>query len=374
MKILLTGAKGFIGKNLTYFLKEAGHEVLCYDLGDESKLEEYVSSSDFIINLAGVNRPLTKQEFYDGNLNFSARLLDTVAKVNSKSPIILSSSTKASEDSDYGKSKKMAEDLFFQFAKENNHPVYVFRLYNVFGKWCRPNYNSVIATWCYNITHNLPLEINQDAPAIDFVYIDDVAADFISIINEDKKGSDSILYPHRFYCMKLEEIASLLESFKESRKNHMVPDISTNFAKDLYSTYLSYLDEDNFTYSLDTHKDYRGSFTEVLKTFDEGQISVNVSKPGITKGNHYHHTKNEKFLVVSGTCVTKLRKIDSDKIISIKTSGDKLEVIDIPPGYTHCITNVGKSNSVTLMWANELYDKSKPDTFFLKVENDEQKI
>lgn len=371
MKILLTGAKGFIGKNLTYFLKEAGHEVLCYDLGDESKLEEYVSSSDFIINLAGVNRPLTKQEFYDGNLNFSARLLDTVAKVNSKSPIILSSSTKASENSDYGKSKKMAEDLFFQFAKENNHPVYVFRLYNVFGKWCRPNYNSVIATWCYNITHNLPLEINKDAPAIYFVYIDDVAADFISVIDGDKKGSDSILYPRHFYCMKLEEIASLLESFKESRNNHMVPDISTNFAKDLYSTYLSYLDEDNFTYSLDTHKDYRGSFTEILKTFDEGQISVNVSKPGITKGNHYHHTKNEKFLVVSGTCVTKLRKIDSDKIISIKTSGDKLEIIDIPPGYTHCITNVGKSNSVTLMWANELYDKSKPDTFFLKVENDE---
>lgn len=371
MKILLTGAKGFIGKNLSFFLKEKGYEVLSYDVGDEDKLEEYVSSSDFIINLAGINRPLSKEEFYDGNVNFAARLLDIVKKVGSKSPIILTSSTKATSTSDYGKSKKMAEDLFFAFSKENNHPVYVFRLYNVFGKWCRPSYNSVIATWCYNITHDLPIEINKDAPSIDFVYIDDIASNFISIIEGNHTGSNEILYVEPHYSKTLEEVASLLESFKQSRINHMVPNIATPFEKKLYSTYLSYLDKSSFAYPLDMHKDYRGSFTEVLKTIGQGQVSINISKPGISKGNHYHHTKNEKFLVVSGTCLTEFRKIDSDEIISIKTSGDKLEVIDIPPGYTHSITNIGKEDSVTLMWANELYDPKNPDTIFMKVRSDE---
>lgn len=370
MKILVTGAKGFIGKNLSLFLTEAGHEVLGYDLGDEDKLEEYVSSCDFIVHLAGVNRPLKIEEFYDGNCNFSAKLIDTVKKTNSPAPIIFASSTKASDNSDYGKSKKMAEDMFFDFAKTNNHPVYVFRLYNVFGKWCRPSYNSVIATWCYNITHNLPIEINKDAPSIDFVYIDDVASSFLNIINGDKKGSESILYPEPHYNKKLSDIATCLESFKESRNNFFVPSIEDPFYKKLYSAYLSYLDENDFSYGLLMHKDYRGSFTEVLKTLGEGQVSINISKPGITKGNHYHHSKNEKYLVVSGTCVTKLRKVGDDKVISYKTSGKKLEVIDIPPGYTHNITNVGEEDSVTLMWANELYDPVKSDTIFLKVEED----
>jgi UDP-2-acetamido-2,6-beta-L-arabino-hexul-4-ose reductase len=369
MKVLVTGAKGFIGKNLCLILKERGHEVFQYDVGNtDDELKEYIHSADFVVHLAGINRPLNPQEFVDGNVNFTKKLLDLVKDAGSKAPIIFSSSTQAEKDNDYGKSKKAAEDEIFQFAKDNGNLVYVYRLYNVFGKWCRPNYNSVVATFCYNIANDLPIEINKEAPAIDFVYIDDIVKEFVSVIEKKPSASSSVLHVEPHYSERLDDIANALKSFKESRSNLLIPELKDGFFKKLYSTYLSYLPEDKFEYQLLTHSDQRGSFTEAFKTTDYGQVSVNVSHPGITKGNHYHMSKNEKYLVVSGTCVIKLRKVGEDKIITYTCDGKDLKVVDIPPGYTHNITNIGTEDSVTIMWANELYDPNNPDTYFLPVE------
>lgn len=368
MKVLVTGAKGFIGKNLVCRLKEKGHEVFSFD--KENTLDElkgFIKEADFIVHLAGVNRPLKPEEFLDGNLNFTIALLNELKASGRKTPIFFSSSTQAEKNNPYGESKRMAEEQIFAYGKENANPVYVYRLYNVYGKWCRPNYNSVIATWCHNISHDLPIEINENAPAIDFVYIDDICDEVLSLLNGDKKGKDGICYIPVYDKMTLKEIASLLYSYKESRNSHTVPALDTPFKKKLYATYLSYYDEGDFSYALDSHVDDRGSFTEILRSKNDGQFSVNVIKPLITKGNHYHHTKNEKFLVVSGTCETCFRKIDDKEIITYRTSGEKLEVIDIPPGYTHSITNIGDKEAVVFMWASEEFDPNKPDTVFLKV-------
>jgi UDP-2-acetamido-2,6-beta-L-arabino-hexul-4-ose reductase len=372
MKILVTGAKGFIGKNLCLVLREEGNEVFEYDLGaTEDDLRNFAHSADFVIHLAGVNRPLFPEEFLDGNVNFTKKLLDFLDQYGHKAPIIFSSSTQAALDNPYGKSKKMAEDQLFEYSKKTKTPVYVYRLYNVFGKWCRPNYNSVIATWCYNTANDIPLQINHDAPAIDFVYIDDIIAEFLRVIENQPKPSSEILHVEPHYTEKLEDIAAALDTFKKSRENDMVPELKEGFYKKLYSTYLSYLQEDQFSYDLVMHKDIRGSFTEAFKTPTYGQVSVNVSKPGITKGNHYHMSKNEKYLVVTGTCLIKLRKVTDDKVISYTCDGKDLKVVDIPPGYTHNITNIGKEDSVTIMWANELYDPDHPDTYFLPVEKED---
>jgi UDP-2-acetamido-2,6-beta-L-arabino-hexul-4-ose reductase len=265
----------------------------------------------------------------------------------------------------------MAEDQLFEYEKKTGTPVYVYRLYNVFGKWCRPNYNSVIATWCYNAANNLPLQINQLAPAIDFVYIDDIIAEFLHVIENQPKPTCEIMHVEPHYTEKLEDIAAALDTFKKSRENQMIPELKEGFYKKLYSTYLSYLPEERFSYDLVMHKDIRGSFTEAFKSPTYGQVSVNVSKPGITKGNHYHMSKNEKYLVVTGTCLIKLRKVTDDKVISYTCDGKDLKVVDIPPGYTHNITNIGKEDSVTVMWANELYDPDHPDTYFLPVEKED---
>jgi len=374
MKILVTGAKGFIGKNICLILREKGHDVFEYDLGcTDDQLIQFVKDSDFIVHLAGINRPLNPQEFIDGNVNFTKKLLDLLDQYGHKAPIIFSSSTQAALDNPYGKSKKMAEDQFFVFSKETNTPVYIYRLNNVFGKWCRPNYNSVIATWCYNAANNLPLQINQLAPAIDFVYIDDVIDEFLRVIENQPKSTGEIMHVEPHYTEKLEDIAAALDTFKKSRDNEIIPELKEGFYKKLYSTYLSYLPENKFSYDLLMHKDVRGSFTEAFKTSTYGQISVNISKPGITKGNHYHMSKNEKYLVVTGTCLIKLRKVTDDKVISYKCDGKNLKVVDIPPGYTHNITNVGNEDSVTIMWANELYDPEHPDTYFLPVEREGSK-
>ena len=365
MNILVTGAKGFIGSNVCLRFKEGKHAVFEYDLGcADADLKSALECADFIIHLAGINRPLKPEEFIDGNVNFTKHLLDLVEETGSKAPILFASSTQAALDNPYGQSKKMAEDYLFEFGKSHPNKVYVARFYNVFGKWCRPNYNSVIATFCHNVAHGIELQINEAAPAIDFIYIDDLV-NWVEEIVLQGTDSKAILYPEPHYKKTLREIVNLLYSFKESRDNHMVPTIDEPFAKALYSTYLSYLPEDGFSYPLDMHKDFRGSFTEILKTEGYGQISVNISKPGITKGNHYHHTKNEKYLVVHGECVIKFRKIGTDKIITYHCSGKNMEVVDIPPGYTHNITNVGEDDSVTIMWANELYD---PDTIYCPVE------
>ena len=371
MKVLVTGSKGFIGKNLCLLLKNVGHEVFEYDLdSDVQKLKEYVSSADFIIHLAGVNRPLTEEEFFDGNVNFTKLLLDLVAENKNLSPIIFSSSVKVNDDSPYGRSKAKAEDLIRCFGHKNGNKIFIYRLNNVFGKWCRPNYNSVIATFCYNVAHNIPLEINSNAKAIDFIYIDDICKTFIDIIEKNPAEPDSFLYIEPRYKVELNDIADMLYSFKESRKNFMVPKIDTDFGKKLYSTYLSYLEVNDFSYPLNIHSDYRGSFTEILKTNGCGQFSVNISKPGITKGNHYHNTKNEKYLVVSGTCEIKFRKIGTSEIYTYLCDGNNLKVVDIPPGYTHSIKNVGKTDSVTFMWANELYNPADSDTYYLPVEEE----
>lgn len=369
MKILVTGSKGFIGKNLCLRLKEEGHEVFEFDIeSSDEDLTKGIDFAEFIVHLAGINRPMDPKEFLDGNVFFTKKLLDEVQKQGKKYPILFASSTQADLDNPYGKSKKQAEQILFDFAKENGNPLYVRRFYNVFGKWCKPNYNSVIATFCNAIANDLPYEVNPNAPTIDFIYIDDLVDWIIEAIEGKKDQSDKVIYPEPHYSKTLTEIVDLLTSFKESRVNHMVPKIDDPFAKKLYSTYLTYLPIESFAYPLDMHIDQRGSFTEILKTIGNGQISVNVGKPGITKGNHYHHTKNEKYLVVHGECLIKFRKVDSTEVIAYRVSGDKLEVVDIPPGYTHNITNIGKDDSVTLMWANELFDPEHPDTYPCQVE------
>ena len=371
MKILLTGSNGFIGKNLSLRLSETKHEVLPFDIDTpKEKLSELVSQANFIVHLAGVNRPMEEKEFEDGNVFFTKTLLEDVQKAGSKAPILFASSTQAALDNPYGRSKKKAEELLFEFGKANGNPLFVCRFYNVFGKWCRPNYNSVIATFCYNVAHDLPLQVNPDAPAIDFIYIDDLATWILNAVSGKVSPSLDVLYPEPHFTKRLPEIVDLLQGFRASRDTHFVPEIADSFAKDLYSTYLSYLDEADFSYALDMHKDFRGSFTEALKTEGLGQVSVNISKPGIIKGNHYHHSKNEKYLVVKGTCEIKFRKLGTDKVITYRCSDKELRIVDIPPGYTHNITNVGKEDSVTLMWANELYDPQNPDTVYCPVEEE----
>lgn len=364
MNVLITGANGFIGKNMTLWLENNHHNVYKIDIDNISLLPTYLSKADFIIHLAGINRPLTKKEFYDGNTNLTKKLVDLVKETKKDIPIIYSSSIQAILDNDYGKSKLLAE----RYLLDSGLTTYIYRLSNVFGKWCRPNYNSAITTFCYNIAHNLPIEIRDNNYIVHLNYIDDICKTWLDVINGKIKPSITNYNEIKpIYDKSLKELADLIYSFKESRNNKFVIDQGDSFIKKLYATYLSYLPIDEFKYDLDMHIDNRGSFTEVLKTLNYGQISINVGKPGIIKGNHYHNTKNEKFLVISGTCSIKFRKIDSDEIIEYITSGDKLEVVDIPVGYTHSITNIGTTDSVTLMWANELFDKDNPDTYFMEV-------
>jgi len=372
MRILITGSKGFVGKNLIAELRNQGYtDLLEFDIDmDKSLLDEYTKSCDFVFHLAGVNRPENQEEFMQGNFGFTSELLDSLRKFNNKVPILISSSIQAELNNAYGQSKKAGEDLMFDYGIENNIPVFVYRLPNVFGKWCRPNYNSAVATFCNNIANNLPIQVNDPSVIMKLVYIDDVVNAFISNLKKPptdltKKGHFEPISP--VHEIKLGGIVDLLNAFKESRTTLQVPDLDHSFTKKLYSTYLSYLPTNSFSYPLKMNTDNRGSFTEFLKSPDRGQVSINISKPGITKGNHWHHTKNEKFLVVSGNGVIRFRKIDSDKIIEYFVSGEKLEVVDIPVGYTHNIENLGTTAMVTVMWVNEVFDPSKPDTFFLEV-------
>ena len=281
---------------------------------------------------------------------------------------MISSSIQAELDNPYGKSKKAGEDLLLDYSQETGAKVLIYRLPNVFGKWCRPNYNSAIATFCYNIARDLPITVNNDPSVVmKLVYIDDVVNEMINALEGKEHREGEFCYIPVVYTITLGEIVDLLYSFKKSREKRSIPDIADGFTRKLYSTYLSYLPEDKFSYELTMNIANRGSFTEFIKTLDRGQVSVNISKPGITKGNHWHHTKNEKFLVVSGKGVIRLRKIYSDKVIEYFVSGEKMEVIDIPPGYTHNIENLGDTDMVTIMWANEPYDSEKPDTYYLEV-------
>lgn len=370
MKVLITGANGFIGKNLCLALKNQGIEYFGYDADQTiDELRSMIKEIDCIVHLAGINRPLTNKEFYDGNTNFTVKLIELIKESKRIIPVLFSSSTQAALENDYGRSKRMAENSLYDFMEENNNPVVIYRLTNVFGRWCRPNYNSVVATFCHNITHDLPVEIWDPNFLINLIYIDDVVKEFIHCLKStiiDKGRVFSEVSPS--YPITVGQLAEKLLNFRKTRQTIFTPKIDNDFDKKMYATFLSYYDKNNFSYDLTSNIDGRGSFTEILKTLNDGQVSVNISKPGITKGNHYHNTKNEKFIVVSGECEIKFRKIGTTEIITYLVDGSKMQVVDIPPGYTHSIKNIGTTDSVTIMWASELFDKNNPDTFFEEVE------
>lgn len=369
MKILVTGAKGFIGKNLVAELKNRKvKEIYEFDIDtDKTFLEEYTEKCDFVYHLAGVNRPETEEEFMTGNFGFTSELLDLLKKNGNKAPILITSSIQAERDNPYGKSKKSGEDLIFNYGKENNIKVYVYRLPNVFGKWSKPNYNTVVATYCHNISRGLPIQVNNPDAELNFVYIDDILQEFIGALEDKVHKNEEFSFVPVTHDIKLGTLVTTIQSFKNCREDLSVPNMDEPLVKKLYSTYLSFLPEDEFSYPLKMNIDNRGSFTEFLRTSDRGQVSINVSKSGITKGNHWHHTKNEKFLVVSGEGLIRFRKIDEEKIIEYRVSGEKLEVVDIPTGYTHSIVNIGDTDMVTVMWANEAFNPEKPDTYFVEV-------
>ncbi len=369
MKILVTGAYGFIGKNLVAELKNRTYgEIFEYDKETApALLEHYCREANFVFHLAGVNRPREQAEYMEGNFGFTSILLDKLKKHHNTCPVMLASSIQAALDNPYGKSKKAGEDLLFKYGQETGARVLVYRFPNVFGKWCRPNYNSAVATFCYNIVRGLPIKVNDPGVMMSLVYIDDVVKELIDALdgNENRVGEFcEIPFVH---TVTLGKIVDLLYSFKRSRKERSIPNMAEPFSKKLYSTYLTYLPEDHFSYELKMNVDNRGSFTEFIKTPERGQISVNISKPGITKGNHWHHTKNEKFLVVGGKGIIRFRKIGSNEIIEYYVSEEKLEVVDIPPGYTHNIENLGEGDMITIMWANEPFEPENQDTYYLEV-------
>lgn len=369
MKVLVTGANGFVGKNLLSELSlNEGIDVFCYDINStEEELDKYTKECEFVFHLAGVNRSQDPKEFMEGNFGFTNKILNKLSNHNNKCPILITSSIQAELNNDYGKSKKAGEDLIFKYGNDLNIKTYVYRLPNLFGKWCRPNYNSVIATFCSNIANDLEITVNDESKELTLAYIDDVVTEFINCLEDKPNKIDNFCYIPITYTKTLGEIAKLVKLFKESRNNLLIPNMEDEFSKKLYSTYLSYLPTNQFSYPIKMNVDDRGSFTELFKSLDRGQVSVNIAKPGITKGNHWHHTKNEKFVVVSGEGLIQFRKIDTDKIIEYRVSGNKIEVVDIPVGYTHNIINVGNTDLITVMWCNELFDKDKPDTHFEKV-------
>ena len=400
MKILVTGAKGFVGRNLVSQLRNIAEgkakwypvdsDITVYEYDIDSSAEEldmYCSDCDFVFNLAGVNRPQNPEEFMQGNFGFASTLLDALKKHGNKCPVMLSSSIQATlvgryADGDYGKSKKAGEELFFDYSVETGAKVLVYRFPNLFGKWCRPNYNSAVATFCNNIAHDLPIKVNDCSTQMELVYIDDLVDEMIGALAGKEHhcefdGIETVLREDGRYCavpvshhVTLGEIVDLLESFARQPQTLVVPEIPEgSFAKKLYSTYLSYLPKEKVSFPLKMNVDQRGSFTELLKTEKCGQFSVNISKPGITKGQHWHHTKWEFFIVVSGTGLIQLRKIDSGEVLNFEVSGDKIEAVHMLPGYTHNIINLSDTEDlVTLMWANESFDPSRPDTYFEPVE------
>ena len=374
MNILITGANGFVGKNLIWELKNRGYENLyAYDMDStEAELDQYTRECEFVFHLAGVNRPKDEKEFMEGNFGFTSVLLNKLKQYENHAPVLITSSIQAELDNPYGKSKKAGEELLFSYEEETGARAIVYRLPNVFGKWCRPNYNSGVATFCNNIANNLEIKVNDPNTIMNLVYIDDVIDEFIAALEGRENQVGRFCMIPTVHTVSLGKIVETLYSFKESRNTLAVPHMGNEFEKKLYSTYLSYLPKDGFAYPLKMNRDERGSFTEFIRTTDRGQVSVNISKPGVTKGKHWHHTKNEKFLVVRGKGCIRFRQINEDEMIEYHVNGDELTVVDIPTGYTHEITNEGTEDMVTVMWANEAYNPDKPDTFYLDVERRSQ--
>ena len=368
--ILITGAGGFVGKNLVATLRTAGYtDLMLFEKDDTPEtLADYCRRAAFVVHLAGINRPTDPSEFYTGNAGLTDTLLANLEAAGNTAPVLVTSSTQAELDNDYGKSKRQAEEAIFAHRRRTGATVYVFRMPGVFGKWCRPNYNSVVATFCHNVAHGLPIQVRDSAFSLPLVYIDDVVACILAAFDGDvmmDRSATPICHMHPIHEVTLGRLAELIQGFAAGRTSLAVPDLAPgSFEKNLYSTYLSYLPSDQFSYPLEMHTDNRGSFTEFLRSPERGQVSINISHPGIVKGNHWHHTKNEKFLVVKGEGVIRFRNIFSKEVIEYHVSGDKLEVVDIPCGYTHNIENVGTEDMVTVMWANEAFDPDHPDTFF----------
>ncbi len=369
MKVLVTGAKGFVGKNLTTQLRSNGcHEIYEYDLDTEkSLLDEYTKDSEFVFHLAGVNRPENESGFMEGNYGFTAELIDAMKKNCNKSPILMTSSIQADHDNPYGRSKRAGEDLIFEYGRETGAGVYCYRLPNLFGKWSKPYYNSVVATFCHNISRDIEITVNDPDKFLPLCYIDDVVEEFLKALAGDPSVSGKFCFVPVEYSIKLSDLAYLIKSFKKSRYDLRLPDMKDDLTRKLYSTYLSYIPKEDLAYDLLMHKDDRGSFTEFIKMQDGSQVSVNIAKPGITKGNHWHMSKNEKFLVVNGKGMIRSRDLNTGEVAEFKVSGERLEIVDIPPGWTHSITNVGSVDMVTIIWVNEIYDPNKPDTFFMEV-------
>lgn len=369
MKILVTGSKGFMGKNLIAELRNQNYtDVLEYNREtDHLLLDSFTKDCDFVFHLAGINRPKNVEEYMEGNFGFSSELLSSLKKNCNKCTVMISSSIQAAMDNIYGRSKKAAEDLLLSYSRETGVKVLVYRFPNVFGKWCKPDYNSAVATFCHNIARGKSIHVNDPNTNMKLAYIDDVVQELINALKGNENKNGEFCEVPVTYDVKLGDVAELIMSFKETRKTLSIPNMSDPFEKKLYSTYISYLPQDQFSYPLKMNSDHRGSFTEIIRTNDRGQFSVNITKPGITKGNHYHHTKCEKFIVISGSGLIRFRKIDSEEIIDYYVSGDKMEAVDIPPGYTHNIINVGDTDLVTIMWANEIFNQEKPDTYFLEV-------
>ena len=368
--ILITGAGGFVGKNLVATLRTAGYtDLMLFEKDDTPEtLADYCRRAAFVVHLAGINRPTDPSEFYTGNAGLTDTLLANLEAAGNTAPVLVTSSTQAELDNDYGKSKRQAEEAIFAHRRRTGATVYVFRMPGVFGKWCRPNYNSVVATFCHNVAHGLPIQVRDSAFSLPLVYLDDVVACILAAFDGDvmmDRSATPICHMHPIHEVTLGRLAELIQGFAAGRTSLAVPDLAPgSFEKKLYSTYLSYLPSDQFSYPLEMHTDNRGSFTEFLRSPERGQVSINISHPGIVKGNHWHHTKNEKFLVVKGEGVIRFRNIFSKEVIEYHVSGDKLEVVDIPCGYTHNIENVGTEDMVTVMWANEAFDPDHPDTFF----------
>ncbi|MBQ3262076.1 MAG: capsular polysaccharide biosynthesis protein CapF [Oscillospiraceae bacterium] len=382
MNILITGAGGFVGKNLVCALEnirdgkdrtrpglQIGHILRCTRQTTEAELKEYCAEADFVFHLAGVNRPKDQSEFMEGNRDFTGTLLSLLELAENRCPVMLSSSTQAALDNPYGESKRAGEALMRDYGARTGAKTLIYRFPNVFGKWCRPNYNSAVATFCHNRANDLPIQVNDRSTRLTLVYIDDVVQELLDALEGKENREGEFCCVPTTHSATLGEIVDLIESFRTQPETLLMPEIPAgSFAKKLYSTYLSYLPKEKVAFPLKMNCDARGSFTELLKTASCGQFSVNISKPGITKGQHWHHTKWEFFIVVSGHALIQERKIGTDEVIEFEVSGEKIEAVHMLPGYTHNIINLSETeNLVTLMWASELFDPNHPDTFFQEV-------
>lgn len=367
MKVLITGSNGFVGKNLVSNLslnKEI--EILKYDIDSTTEeLDKYTKECDFVFHLAGVNRPVNKEEFMEGNFGFTSVLLKKLKENNNKCPIMISSSIQAELDNDYGKSKKAGEDLIKKYGKENNVKTFIYRFPNLFGKWCRPNYNSVIATWCYNVSHNMEITVNDEGKELTLAYIDDVCNELIKCLdNKETRENDFCVVPIT-YTKTLKEISTLIKSFKENSRNIYVPSTGDVFTKKLYATYISYVPLEEMVVDLSEHRDERGVFCELVRTKECGQVSVSTTNPCVVRGGHYHNTKMERFIVIKGRAKIEFEHVIDHSKIEFEVSGDKLQYVTIPVGYQHSINNIGDDELILILWANELFDPNVPDTYVM---------